>query len=47
MNKYVITNTTTKEKQTVYSRDSREAKRSVCSCMGWSVMECAVRMVTD
>ena len=47
MNKYVITNTITGEKQTVYSANSAEAKRSVCSCNGWDSAECDIRMVTN
>ena len=45
MSKYVITNTVTKETQKVYAEDSKEAKRSVCSCNGWDTADCTVRYV--
>lgn len=46
MNKYVITNTTTKETQKVYSENSQEAKKAVCRTNGWKTAECSVRMIT-
>ena len=44
---YIVKNHATNETQKVYSGNSMEAKRSVCSCMGWISMECSVRMVSD
>lgn len=46
MKKFVITNTVTGEKQTVYTDGtSAEAKKSVCSCNGWETIDCTVRFV--
>ena len=47
MAKYTITNTITGEKQSVYSENSKEAKRCVCRANGWNTAECDVRMVSD
>lgn len=47
MSKYIVTNTTTGEKQGVYSENSAEAKRSVCRANGWETAECIVRMLTN
>ena len=45
--KYIITNTITKESDSVYSTDSMSAKKFVCERNGWNTMDCSVRAVTD
>lgn len=44
--KYIVTNTITGEKQTVYTdATSMDAKKDVCRANGWETADCTVRFV--
>lgn len=44
--KYIVTNTITKESDSVFSTDSMSAKQFICRQRGWNTRDCSVRMVT-